>query len=181
MLEELGDDSGLLSLRMRLVYLAVRRGLRAADAEDVVQNTLAAYLEVRDRYGEEENHAAILHGILHNKCLEFFDRHRREKQGLARCASRPDAVRANPMLSPEGMGASPATLEEVIHREQGERILAALSDLPAGMREIIHQLAEIGRKGVVAVSGENKNTVDTRIHAARQKLKTLLARHGVTI
>jgi DNA-directed RNA polymerase specialized sigma24 family protein len=179
MLGELGSDAELSRLRAKLVHLAMRRGLRAADAEDVAQSSLAAYLEVRGRYDRDQNHAAILFGILQNKCLEFFDRARREKEALARCASIPDVAREHPLIVLDGKtGASAGALEEILSREAGQQILEALAKLPEAMRQTILRLAEVGRAGVVARSGENKNTVDTRIHVARQRFRKLLVQRG---
>jgi RNA polymerase sigma factor (sigma-70 family) len=181
MSSRLGDETRLAELRSRLIVIAMRSyRLRHAEAEDVAQSALATDLEVNGRYGPEENHLGILHGIFRNKCLEYLDRNRRERQGLGRLVTQPDAARDRPWLVPEGQGA-PGAMEELLRREEGRLILDALAHLRPETLALFRRLARLGRRALIAELGANKNTVDSRLHAGRRELKALLQARGISI
>jgi RNA polymerase sigma factor (sigma-70 family) len=166
-------------LRRKLRYLAWRKyGIPRADGDDVVQSAFVAYLEVRERYSEEPNQLAILYGIFRNKCREFLDRRRRERDRLRKYA---DQARdsTEPILTPGAPVPGNGVDDNVIQSEEGERILAALDELRPEAREMLLLFAEVGRQELLERLELNKNTLDSRLHIYRKEFRRILRRLGV--
>ena len=183
MIRQLTDTETFGKIHEKLVFLAWHKyRIRRGDAEDIAQTAIATYCEVRERYEGEENQYGILLGIFNNKCLEFIDRSVREKRRLKSLCETADARRENPWLDPEGRGAPKGVLEDLIHREEGRLILAAMAELRPEAREMFQLLARkrLGRKGLLAHYGVNKNTLDSRLHVFRKELRAILREKGVT-
>ncbi len=176
----LEDGDVVAEFRRRLIHIVgFRYRLDAAAAEDVVQSGLTAYLQVRDRYPPTEDHLRILHGIVRNKALEYLDRCRREKEGLGRLLGQPDLARDHPTLDPDGAGASPSALHDLLRREDGRQILEALAHLKPQSRALLLRLAKVGRPQLVAETGLNPNTLDTQLRKCRLELRALLRQRGL--
>lgn len=168
-------------LRSRLIYLAWRRyRIGNVEAEDIVQASLLTYLEVRDRYGDEENHVGILSGIFRNKCREHIDLSIREKKRLAAPRVRRTADAGSPLIPFDQT--APSALQSLVKREEGRLILEALSQLRPEALEAFHLLLDrdVGRKGLIDRLRMNKNTVDSRLHLYRKELRRLLRARGVS-
>ena len=183
-LETFSDARSAERLRRQLLQLArARYGIAPDSAEDVVQNALTSYLEVRHRYEAGANSQAILFGIFFKKCLEHIDRACREKRRLNRYCSSPDAARQNPWIRPDAPAEAPGVLNELIRDEEGCRIRAAIDRLRPGSRRLVQMITTrgLGRQGLISDLGINRNTLDSRLHACRNELRGLLARDGVAI
>jgi RNA polymerase sigma factor (sigma-70 family) len=163
-----------------LVYLArARFRIRAESSEDLVQSAILTFLEVRHRYPREDEHARILVGIFRNKCREHIERTVRSARGL-------EAVRAA-ADSKRGPSDSRATLDDgvlrdLVHREEGGRILEALAHLRPQAREMFRLITEEGltRRELMRRFGLNANTLDSRLHTYRRELREALAKRGVS-
>lgn len=183
-LEVFSDPLSAERLRRQLLQLA-RSRYRIADdaAEDVVQNALTSYLEVRHRYDARSNSQAILFGIFFKKCLEHIDRSTRERRRLSRYCTSSDAARQNPWIRPDAPAQSPGVLSQLIRTEDGHRIRDAIEQLRPGSRRLVQMIGMrgLGRQALLRDLGINSNTLDSRLHACRTELRGLLARDGVAI
>lgn len=180
----LTDPVRVQEIRSRLIFLAWHNfAIRREFAEDIAQTALTTYCEVKDRYRDQRNQLGILVGIFRNKCLEYIDRSVKEHKKLQEYCSKPDSVRENPWLSPDGNGQSDGVLGDVIQREESQLILSALAELRPEAREMFRLLTEDGvdRKGLIERYGLNKNTLDSRLHVFRKELKSLLRKKGVRL
>jgi RNA polymerase sigma factor (sigma-70 family) len=179
----LGDSRSVEALGAKLTQLAwFRYRIPALEAEDVLQNTFAAYLEVRDRYAVLSEHRAILVGIFRKKCLEHIERSVREKQRLSRYCTTPDAARENPWIRPASATRSASVLDELVRDETRGRILEAIAALRPSSRQIATLIGRdgLGRADLIEQLELNKNTFDSRLHACRAQLRGLLRRRDVS-
>ncbi len=180
----LGDSQSVEALGSKLIQLAwFRYRVPALEAEDVLQNTFAAYLEVRDRYVVLGEHRAILVGIFRKKCLEHIERSVREKQRLRRYCASADAARENPWIRPDSANGSATVLDEIVREETRGRILEAIADLRPSSRQLANLIGRdgLGRKDLIERLELNKNTFDSRLHACRAQLRGLLRRRDVAL
>lgn len=183
-LETFSDARSAERLRRQLLQLArTRYGIAADAAEDVVQNALTSYLEVRHRYEAGSNSQAILFGIFFKKCLEHIDRTCREKRRLNRYCSTADAARQNPWIRPDAPAQAPGVLQQLVRNEEGTRIREAIDRLRPGSRKLVQMITTrgLGRQALIRDLGINQNTLDSRLHACRTELRGLLARDGLAI
>ncbi len=171
-------------LRSRLLYFAGRwYGMANDVAEDIAQDALLTFIQVRDRYPDPAEHRAILVGIFRNKCREYIAKDVRAVRGLKALRSATEAgdpkVASKPTLASRDDG----ILHDLVHRENGGIILEALSSLRPKAREMFRLILEEGcsRAELVERMGLNRNTLDSRLHAYRAELRDILARRGVHI
>jgi RNA polymerase sigma factor (sigma-70 family) len=182
MIHRLTERRAFEKARQRLVYLAWRKyGIAAEDAEDIVQNAVTTYCEVRSRYAEEENQYAILTGIFYKKCLEFIDRSTRDQRQFQSYCHMADAQRECRYLTPEDRRRNGSVLAELVQQEDGQLILSALAEIRPQARELFRLMIEeeFERREMIRHFGVNKNTYDTRLRAARKELRELLSSKGV--
>jgi RNA polymerase sigma factor (sigma-70 family) len=168
-------------VREKLRYLAWRRyRIPRTEVDDVVQSAIATFLTVRDRYPSAESPHAILIGVFYKKCLEHIHRSAKERRRLEELKGRILAAESSPGRPP---GSSPSVLDELIRREEGRRILAAIEELKPQVRELFERLleAEDGRASLIEHYGLNKNTLDSRLHTAREQLRRILKQKGVAL
>ena len=184
MLEKLANPVCHDKIRQKLVFLAWHKyKIREEDSQDIFQNTMATYFQVRDRYQEEENHHGILIGIFNNKCLEFIDRSVREQRNFSKYVKNPRAKGESSWLGTDAGAAAKSVLEEIINTEDRKHILNAISELRPEAKEMFKLLVEqgLGRQGLIRHYSINKNTLDTRLHVFRKELKNLLRKRGVAL
>lgn len=176
------EDGKLIEdTRARLIYLAWRRyRIPKETAEDLVQNALATFIEVRDRYAKVEEHPRVLTGVFRNKCREHIDFRVREQKKFRELASSADARREIPTVAPDGARPDQGVLDQLVRGEEAAIILEALAELRPEAREMFELIVEDGasRKDLIERYGLNKNTLDSRLHVYRRELRTLLARRG---
>lgn len=179
-LQVLTDRQEEIRLRRKLVYLAWRRyGIAASDADDIVQNACVAYLEVKDRYGKDENHHGILIGIFRNKCREFLEARRRGQQRLDRYRQAKEQEASTTAAGPpdEEHGA----LADLMQDEDNKGIRAAITELRPEAREMLLLLVSVGRQGLLDRYDLKPNTLDSRLHVYRRELRKLLRKKGIRI
>lgn len=175
------DGKLIEDTRARLIYLAWRRyRIPRETAEDLVQNALATFLEVRDRYVRVEEHPRVLTGVFRNKCREYIDSRVREQRKFRELACSADARREIPSVAPEGERAAYGVLDQIVKGEEAAIILEALAELRPEAREMFELIVEDGasRKDLIERYGLNKNTLDSRLHVYRRELRALLAQRG---
>ena len=184
MLKRLADPVCHDQIRQKLVFLAWHKfKIREEDSQDIFQNTMATYFQVRDRYREEENHYGILIGIFNNKCLEYIDRAVREQKKFKNFVANPRAKGESSWLGTKGGSVARSVLEDLITTEDRKHILNAISELRPEAKEMFRLLVEqgLGRQGLIHHYSINKNTLDTRLHVFRKELKNLLRKRGVAL
>jgi RNA polymerase sigma factor (sigma-70 family) len=171
------DATSASSFRTHLVYLARRRFRISADtAEDLVQAALTTYFEVRSRYPKSEEHLRILVGIFRNKCREHIERSIRATRGLTALKNHVRSGSAEPIATRIEGTMPGGVLGEMVHREEGCRILQALADLRPEAREMFRLISEgFSRKDLMRYYGLKANTLDSRLHAYRQELRKALS------
>jgi len=171
-------------LRSRLTQLAWKRySIRADAAEDVIQNAVAAYLEVRGRYEKDTNSTAILYGIFFRKCLEYISASVREDRRMRRYCVTPDAARENAWIHPDRPGQAPSVLSELIDREDASTISGAFEKLRPNSRRLAWLITQRGmkRQELIEHLGVNPNTLDSRLLACRKELRSLLGRRDIAV
>ena len=180
--ENVKDPQFFQKLTDKLIAVAWHRHrIRRVDALDVMQTTMVTWLEVKDRYPDVENRLGLLLGIFHNKCLEYIDRSCREAKKLKEISNSSASSGAELTVVKEPAGDS--AVAQVVKREEGELILAALSELRPEARDMFRMITdeEIDRKDLIRRYGLNKNTLDSRLRAFRQELRNILSRRGIHI
>jgi RNA polymerase sigma factor (sigma-70 family) len=183
MLQDLSNPEKFQEVRRRLILIAgFKFRIRECDAEDIAQTALAAYCEHRQRYKAESNQMGILVGIFKKKCLEFIDQSTRTTQRLQKLAQE-TATDSDSPLHPERGGTALPVIDQVIRREDADRIGEALRELNPRARELFELLVEedVGRRGLIERLRLKPNTLDSRIRSARIELRDLLKARGICI
>lgn len=157
----------------RLLPVARRLTRSAAEAEDLVQDTLVKALRARDQYEEGTNLRAWLLRILKNT---FINRYRRG--GLERSVTGgPDAeplvdgwvgaATLRALRDPEGQALAPALEREIVR---------ALDALPEEFRVVVllADVEELSYREIAEVVGCPIGTVMSRLHRGRRLLQVSL-------
>lgn len=173
------DPTGIREVERKLHFIARQRyRIPRQEADDLIQATIHTFLEVRNRYPRPEEHAPIIVGIFRNKCREHIERAVRGTRRLDELKREIQAGTADlPTIraAREGEG---GIIEDLIRREEAERILRALALLRPEAREMFRLITEFGfsRKQLIEHFGLNPATLDSRLHSYRNELKKELQR-----
>jgi RNA polymerase sigma factor (sigma-70 family) len=146
-----------------------RHGIQATDAEDVFQDAVVTYLQIRGRYPPDANHFGLLVSVFELKSREFVSRNGRRGRGLRRLAAHTPRTPVEP----------PA--DELAERaETAKAIRDSIAHLAHDARRVLLQLARGRRRRLelIAELGINPNTFDSRLRQARERLRHELAAHG---
>lgn len=183
MLKELGNPEKFEEVRRRLILIAgFKYRIRECDAEDIAQTALTAYCEHDERYRNETNQMGILVGIFKKKCLEYIDHSTKTTHQLKRIVQETAGNDDSP-FKPERGGTARPVIDQVIRREDGDRIVEALQELKPQARELFELLLEedVGRNGLMKRYQLKANTLDSRIRSARLELRDILKSRGICI
>jgi RNA polymerase sigma-70 factor (ECF subfamily) len=133
-----------------------------SDCEDVVQEVFMAAWESANRFRGQSTIQTWLFSIAINQCRRQRRKRGRRKQIWQRLVEQDAAHRHRPVM------ATPGITLNAIH--------AAVNRLPHRDREVIVLCTLEGNSADEAARllGVRKNTVEVRLHRARQKLKDLL-------
>jgi RNA polymerase sigma-70 factor (ECF subfamily) len=134
-------------------------------AEDLAQEAFLRLWETAGRYREEGRLQGLLYSIAAN-LLRSEERRSRRQRVLAVLLPQP----------PEGIAPPPAQ-KELLARETGQQIAAALAALPLRYREplVLYEVEEWSYGEIAAHLGCREGTVKSRLHRARQRLRHRLA------
>jgi DNA-directed RNA polymerase specialized sigma24 family protein len=152
----------------------VRYGIAADDAQDVYQDSVVAYLLVKDRYARDANHFGLFVGIFHHKAMRFLSTERGRGRSLERFAAHLACG-----LSEFDAATSPDAAVRRVERDAAIR--DSVASLPRDERALLLELGEgrSRRLDLIARLGINRNTFDSRLHEARASLRrSLRARSG---
>jgi RNA polymerase sigma-70 factor (ECF subfamily) len=160
----------------QLYPAALRMTRNPADAEDLVQDTLAKAYTAFGQFTPGTNLRAWLHKILANTFINTYRKRKREP------AIAPGADPANDWSSGADPLASAARSAEAeaLDKITDSAILSALRELPQEFRTAIW-LADVEGypyREVAALMGTPLGTVMSRLHRARGKLRHSLAAHA---
>ena len=152
----------LRTARLRRVALRITRDAAAAD--DVVQSALEKALRHRAAFRGEAQPSTWLHRIVVNEALAWRRSERRRARHM---------LAAHEAASPAA-GSGP--LDELLLREQRERVFSGLAGLRADERELLARFALDGSYAGWACSARMKATAaKTRAFRARRALRARLA------
>ncbi|WP_084263100.1 sigma-70 family RNA polymerase sigma factor [Actinomadura formosensis] len=168
-------ERDVLPLADPLYASAVRMTRNTADAEDLVQETLAkAYVNFH-QFQEGTNLKAWLHRILTNNFINTYRKKQREPQ---RAGS--EELEEWQLAQTEAYASGFRSAEsEALDRIPDSRVTAALHALPKDFRDTVY-LADVEGypyKEIAELMGTPIGTVMSRLHRGRKQLRESLAGH----
>ena len=130
---------------------------------DIVQETFISAAGNIDGLRDDEKFGSWLFGIAHQKCVQRWRRHSREKDTLQEIAA------AWPEIED-----GPADL--LIHQEQEAEFMELLNQLPPPQRSVLllHFLEDFSIEEISGITGAQTGTVKSRLHYAKRALRKLL-------
>ena len=175
-----GDRSALDALVDRhhaslVRYFQVQSRSRET-AEDLAQEVWIRVIRHRRRYRPTARFVTYLFSIARNLWIDRYRSNRAAPPTVSadrEVGGEEDGVRLSSLLP----GKEPEPSERASVHEEAERVLAALQDLPEGLREVF-ELGEIqGLKyaDVAEIMDIPVGTVKSRMHAAVERLREALA------
>ncbi|TDB87433.1 sigma-70 family RNA polymerase sigma factor [Actinomadura sp. 7K534] len=171
-------ERDVLPLADPLYASAVRMTRNSADAEDLVQETLAkAYVNFH-QFQEGTNLKAWLHRILTNNFINTYRKKQREPQ-RAGSEELEEWQIARAEAHASGFRSAEA---EALDRIPDSRVVAALRALPADFRDAVY-LADVegyAYREIAEMMGTPIGTVMSRLHRGRKQLREALADHPVS-
>ena len=161
----------------RPLYRAARgMGFPQEEAEDLVQDVLATFLESLDRFEGRSQVRTWLFGILHNKVRERRREFYREQQNDPIdevFESRFDA-KGNWVQPPKDLDRMIASSEiaEALHR--------CMQDLPASQREVfvLREMQDLKTPEICKILGITVTNLSVLIHRARIRLRECMEAQG---
>jgi len=160
----------------QLYPAALRMTRNPADAEDLVQDTLAKAYTAFGQYTPGTNLRAWLHKILANTFINTYRKRKREPAIAPGADPASDWHATSDPLAPAARSAE----AEALDRITDTTILDALRELPPEFRTTIW-LADVEGypyREVAALMGTPLGTVMSRLHRARGKLRHTLATYA---
>jgi RNA polymerase sigma-70 factor, ECF subfamily len=155
---------------------AARRMLRTeADARDVVQEAFLFAFEALDTFDGDARISTWLHRIVVNTALARLRRQRRKPE-----ASIDELLPHFDETGSWGDGSTPATAPSDLMEEDATRVVVreCIDQLPPTYRMvlILRDVEDLGTEEAAAALGVTVDAMKTRLHRARQALRTLLMR-----
>jgi RNA polymerase sigma factor (sigma-70 family) len=165
-----GEDAQAGNALVRRHFRSIFTFLRSKAPEHVdelVQRTFLACVEARERIDENRSFRAYLFGIARRQLIYHYRRTRREGE------------RFDPMLeSVHDLAGTPSQVAAL--RQEQELVFEALRGLPLDLQITLelHYWEELTVKEVAAVLELPPGTVKSRLHRAREQLRTRLQQLG---
>ena len=169
-----GDQAAFATLMERwelpLKAFLGRVVLNAAEAEDLAQETFVAVWQHRDRFRADAAFKPWVFTIALNlarKRLRWW--RRRPSVSL-------DHWMDSDTAPPEPASGEPATLAKLERAETAAAVRDAIAALPADLREaiVLFEFEHLSHREIAGIVAATPKAVETRIHRAREKLRTAL-------
>jgi RNA polymerase sigma-70 factor (ECF subfamily) len=161
----------------RPLYRAARgMGFRQGEAEDLVQDVFATFLETLARFEGRSQMRTWLFGILHRKVLE-----RRREQYREEKNDPVDEVFESRFDSQGKWARPPADLERLMEsKELGEAIRHCLDGLPAAQREafVLREVEEFETPEICKILGITVTNMSVLLHRGRSRLRECMETRG---
>lgn len=159
----------------RMLAVASRLLPCPQDAADALQDAFISAFQSIDSFDGKAQLGTWLHRITVNSCLMLLrSRRRRRTIALDELLPHFDASghHATPVTGPD------ETFSRVETEEQRARVRQCIHDLPEPHRSVLllRDIEEFDTEQTARLLGTSIGTVKTRLHRARQVLRTLLAR-----
>lgn len=167
-----GDVRALEQLHVRHARAAYAFALRitgvAADAEDAVAEAFYELWRQAGRFDCRSRARTWLLGIVRHKALDALRRRQPAQPLDDPSGDDPPADLPDP---------NPGPYEQLLAQQQTRMLLDCLERLPVAQREALHlALVEALRlRDIAQIQGVPENTVATRIHHAKRKLRDCVA------
>lgn len=175
MSEELaaGFERDAVGYRDQLFQGALRLTRGAADAEDLVQETLARACAGYHRFRPGTNLRAWLHRIMHNTFINGYRKRRREPVVVTDTIE--DFAAARRVGTPGG--ATRSAEAQALDRLTSPEVTGALRALPAEFREAVYltDIEGYSYRETAALMGTPIGTVMSRLHRGRSALRESLS------
>ena len=167
-----GDTEAYALLVERYYQRCARYAVRVIgnreDAEEAVQDTLLRAFRSLDRYEERGQFTSWLFRILANQCRSAVARMGRREREF------PDVYGDDALPAESGPNGDSETV--AIHSSTGERLDAALAELPADQREALAlRFGEsLSYEDMSAITGAGVSALKMRVSRATARLRALL-------
>jgi RNA polymerase sigma-70 factor (ECF subfamily) len=151
-------------------------GFSAGEAEDLVQDVFATFLEGLDRFEGRSQLRTWLFGILHRKALE-----RRRASAVEERTDPIDTVFESRFDLSGNWSRPPADLERLLlSREAGELIQSCMEGLPAHQRGVfvLREIEGIESGEICKILGITVTNLGVLMHRARTRLRECLEAKG---
>ena len=137
-----------------------------AAAEDVVSDSFATLFMKAKSFSEDDQLRAFLYKIVRNRSVDYLRRHRREL----------------PLEDVEGALSVPDAEGRLLEKERDEALHRCLAKLPAQYREVLELtwFEEFSNEQVASILGKSTKQVYNLRSRAKETLRTLLEKEGIT-
>jgi len=159
------------------IYNFVLRQIHSrSTAEDLVQEVFVRVVQKAATFKHEARFTTWVYSIARNLCIDHL-----RKMSLRRHPSLDHSPGSNnrPPLKDRVADPNPSTAADrsVMSSDIGERITAAVENLPSEQREVflLRQVGKVPFKDIAAITGVPENTVKSRMRYALERLQSALA------
>jgi RNA polymerase sigma-70 factor, ECF subfamily len=161
----------------RVLYRAARgMGFPEAEAEDLVQEVFATFLETLDRFEGRSQLRTWLFGILHRKALE-----RRREQYREERNDPIDEVFESRFDRHGNWVKPPQDIQQILEsREIGAAIAGCLEGLPAMQREVfvLREMQDLETDEICKILSVTVTNLGVLMHRARNRLRDCIEAKG---
>jgi len=168
-----GDASAFEALYHRhrgpVYRFLLRQIADSAVAEELFQDVWMRVVDSRGRYEIRAKFTSWMYTIAHNRLMDFY-----RANGRATFLNQEESEAA---LENAPGGEIPADLR-LDGKRAAERLLAAISELPAAQREafLLQQEGDMSLEEIAGATGVNRETVKSRLRYAFAKLRATLGK-----
>jgi RNA polymerase sigma-70 factor (ECF subfamily) len=168
-----GDAGAFETLYRRhrgpLYRFLLRQTGDAAAAEELFQDVWMRVVNSRGRYEVRAKFTSWVYAIAHNRLMDFY-----RARGRVNFLSHEESETAIENTAADEIAAD----LRLDRKRAGERLIAALAELPAAQREafLLQQEGEMSLEEIAAATGVNRETVKSRLRYAFAKLRSTLGK-----